>query len=452
MLGKKNAVRLRRLLDVMIPILITQTAIMAMNFCDSAMSGHAGAVHLAGTAIGGNLWMPVMASLNGILLGSMPIIAHLLGRGERQNIGRVVRHTMLLATAFSLLLLVAGVLFLDRLLGTFGLEPQVHYIAKMYIAAIGVGVLPFFLSTALRALVDTSGYTGITMKIYLLALPVNAFLNYCLIFGKFGAPALGGIGAGLATGITYWLEFFIFVWVVHKLPAFAPLRIFTDKFKFDMAQLRENLSLGVPMGMAIFMEASIFGVIAIFIAKFGTIIIAAHQAAMSFTSLLYMVPLSFSMTLTIVVGVEAGARRFGEALRYSLLGIACNITVAVLLTIFVLFDREFIAELYTSEPVIIRQTIGFLFYAMFFQVMDATAAPIQGILRGYKDVKATFWAGLAAYWLICLPLGCYFDYYMHFGPSSYWLSLDIGLLCAVLFLGGRFVYLQRKIRRDGGLE
>lgn len=451
MLGKKNAVRLRRLLDVMIPILITQTAIMAMNFCDSAMSGHAGSVHLAGTAIGGNLWMPVMASLNGILLGSMPIIAHLLGRGERQNIGRVVRHTMLLATAFSLLLLVAGVLFLDRLLGTFGLEPQVHYIAKMYIAAIGVGVLPFFLSTALRALVDTSGYTGITMKIYLLALPVNAFLNYCLIFGKFGAPALGGIGAGLATGITYWLEFFIFVWVVHKLPAFAPLRIFTGKFKFDMAQLRENLSLGVPMGMAIFMEASIFGVIAIFIAKFGTVIIAAHQAAMSFTSLLYMVPLSFSMSLTIVVGVEAGARRFGEALRYSLLGIACNITVAVLLTVFVLFDREFIAGLYTSEPVIIRQTIGFLFYAMFFQVMDATAAPIQGILRGYKDVKATFWAGLAAYWLICLPLGCYFDYYMHFGPSSYWLSLDFGLLCAVLFLGGRFVYLQRKIRRDGGL-
>lgn len=452
MLGKKNAVRLRRLLDVMIPILITQTAIMAMNFCDSAMSGHAGAVHLAGTAIGGNLWMPVMASLNGILLGSMPIIAHLLGRGERQNIGRVVRHTMLLATAFSLLLLVVGVLFLDRLLATFGLEPQVHYIAKMYIAAIGVGVLPFFLSTALRALVDTSGYTGITMKIYLLALPVNAFLNYCLIFGKFGAPALGGIGAGLATGITYWLEFFIFVWVVHKLPAFAPLRIFTDKFKFDMAQLRENLSLGVPMGMAIFMEASIFGVIAIFIAKFGTVIIAAHQAAMSFTSLLYMVPLSFSMSLTIVVGVEAGARRFGEALRYSLLGIACNITVAVLLTVFVLFDREFIAGLYTSEPVIIRQTIGFLFYAMFFQVMDATAAPIQGILRGYKDVKATFWAGLAAYWLICLPLGCYFDYYMHFGPSSYWLSLDIGLLCAVLFLGGRFWYLQRKIKINGGLE
>ena len=451
MLGKKNAVRLRRLLDVMIPILITQTAIMAMNFCDSAMSGHAGAVHLAGTAIGGNLWMPVMASLNGILLGSMPIIAHLLGRGERQNIGSVVRHTMLLATAFSVALLVLGVLFLDDLLGTFGLEPDVHYMAKMYIAAIGVGVLPLFFSTGLRALVDTSGYTGITMKIYLLALPVNAFLNYCLIFGEFGAPKLGGIGAGLATGITYWLEFFIFIYVVHKLPAFAPLRIFTDKFRLDWAQLKENLSLGIPMGAAIFMESSIFGVIAVFIAKFGTIIIAAHQAAMSFTSLLYMVPLSFSMSLTIVVGVEAGARRFGEALRYSLLGIACNLTVAVALTIFVLLDRELIAGLYTSEPLIISQTVAFLFYAMFFQVMDATAAPIQGILRGYKDVKSTFWAGLAAYWLICLPLGCWFDYGLSMGPNSYWLSLDIGLLCAVAFLGGRFIYLQRKIKVNGGL-
>lgn len=450
MLGKKNAVRLRRLLDVMIPILITQTAIMAMNFCDSAMSGHAGAVHLAGTAIGGNLWMPVMAALNGILLGSMPIIAHLLGRGEKQNIGNVVRQTMLLATAFSLALLLLGYFFLDSLLGKFGLEDDVHYIAKMYLAAIGIGLLPFFLSTALRALVDTSGYTGITMKIYLLALPVNAFLNYCFIFGKFGAPALGGIGAGLATGITYWLELFIFVWVVHKLPAFARLHIFRDSFKPDWQQLRENLAIGVPMGMAIFMESSIFGVIAIFMAKFGTIIIAAHQAAMSFTSLLYMVPLSFSMSLTIVVGVEAGARRFGEALRYSLLGIGCNLTVALLLTVFVLFDREFIAGLYTSESVIIEQTAGFLFYAMFFQMMDATGAPIQGILRGYKDVQSTFWASFAAYWLICLPLGCYFDYRLNLGPSSYWLSLDFGLLCAVIFLAGRFLYLQRKIKKCGG--
>mgnify|MGYP000364555056 CR=1 FL=1 len=147
-----------------------------------------------------------------------------------------------------------GVLFLDTLLTHLHLEPQVHYIAKMYMAAVAVGVIPFFMSTSLRALIDTLGHTGITMKIYLLALPVNAFLNYCFIFGKLGMPRLGGVGAGVATGITYWLEFAIFVWIVHKLPAFEHFRIFKDRFHLDIKQLRENLSIGVPIGLAMFME------------------------------------------------------------------------------------------------------------------------------------------------------------------------------------------------------
>ena len=293
--------RLRRLFSVMIPILITQTAIMAMNFFDSSMSGHAGAVDLAGTSIGGNIWMPIFVGTNGVLLGAMPIVAHLLGADKRDNIGKVIRHTIFLAIAFSAVIILMGVLFLDTLLTHLHLEPQVHYIAKMYMAAVAVGVIPFFMSTSLRALIDTLGHTGITMKIYLLALPVNAFLNYCFIFGKLGMPRLGGVGAGVATGITYWLEFAIFVWIVHKLPAFEHFRIFKDRFHLDIKQLRENLSIGVPIGLAMFMEASIFGVVALFIAKLGTVIIAAHQAALGFTSLLYMVPLSFSMALTILV-------------------------------------------------------------------------------------------------------------------------------------------------------
>ena len=201
--------RLRRLFSVMIPILITQTAIMAMNFFDSSMSGHAGAVDLAGTSIGGNIWMPIFVGTNGVLLGAMPIVAHLLGADKRDNIGKVIRHTIFLAIAFSAVIILMGVLFLDTLLTHLHLEPQVHYIAKMYMAAVAVGVIPFFMSTSLRALIDTLGHTGITMKIYLLALPVNAFLNYCL-FWKTGNAAFGRVGAGVATGITYWLEFAIF--------------------------------------------------------------------------------------------------------------------------------------------------------------------------------------------------------------------------------------------------
>lgn len=440
--------RLRRLFSVMIPILITQTAIMAMNFFDSSMSGHAGAVDLAGTSIGGNIWMPVFVGTNGVLLGAMPIVAHLLGAAKREHIGKVIRHTIFLAVAFSIVIILMGVLFLDTLLTNLHLEPQVHYIAKMYMAAVAVGVLPFFMSTSLRALIDTLGHTGITMKIYLLALPVNAFLNYCFIFGKLGMPRLGGVGAGVATGITYWLEFAIFVWIVHKLPVFEHFRIFKDRFRLDFKQLRENLSIGVPIGLAMFMEASIFGVVALFIAKFGTVIIAAHQAALGFTSLLYMVPLSFSMALTILVGVEVGAKRFEEAKKFSRMGIAVNMGIAIFLTVLVYTNRPQIAMLYTIDPVIIEKVVGFLFYAIFFQLFDATAAPIQGILRGYKDVKATFYSGFFAYWVVCLPLGCFLDFVMDHGPAAYWQSLDIGLFFSAVFLTLRMLWLQRKLERE----
>lgn len=129
--------RLRRLFSVMIPILITQTAIMAMNFFDSSMSGHAGAVDLAGTSIGGNIWMPIFVGTNGVLLGAMPIVAHLLGADKRDNIGKVIRHTIFLAIAFSAVIILMGVLFLDTLLIHLHLEPQVHYIAKMYMGGGG---------------------------------------------------------------------------------------------------------------------------------------------------------------------------------------------------------------------------------------------------------------------------------------------------------------------------
>lgn len=144
-----------------------------------------------------------------------------------------------------------------------------------------------------------------------LALPVNAFLNYVLIFGKLGLPRLGGIGAGVATGITFWLLLVMFAVVVTKLQPFKQYDVlgFVRPVKHLVA---EYLRIGVPDGCGYFMETSIFGVVALFIAKFGTEVIAAHQAALNFSSLIYMFPMSFSLALTIVVGVEYGAKTIRE--------------------------------------------------------------------------------------------------------------------------------------------
>ena len=436
--------KVKRLLSVMLPIIGTQIAIMGMNFFDASMSGQAGDVDLAGAAIGGNIWMPVQTCVSGILMAAMPLAANLLGAGERGKISTLIRHGLLLALCFAILVLAGGVAFLPHFLQGMGLAPEVYQVALWYLAGIGLGVVPFFLITPLRSLVDTLGYTQLTMKIYLLALPVNACLNYVLIFGKLGLPRLGGVGAGVATGVTFWLLLFLYAFIVTRLEPFRKYNVL-GFIRPQAFWLKDYLRIGVPMGVSIFMETSIFGVVALFIAKFGTEVIAAHQAALNFSSLIYMFPLSFSLALTIVVGVEYGAKNFQGARDYTKLGLEMSLAIAVVYMALELVFRQYVALIYSSNPEVIELVKHFLIYAILWQAGDAVAAPIQGILRGYKDVNATFWSGMLAYWGICLPVGLLLDYQFNQGAFAYWRSLDLGVISSAVILSIRLYVLQKKL-------
>ncbi|MDY2636716.1 MAG: MATE family efflux transporter [Phascolarctobacterium sp.] len=436
--------KLRRLLSVMLPIICTQIAIMGMNFFDASMSGQAGDVDLAGAAIGGNIWMPIQTGISGILMAAMPLVANLLGAGEKEKITVVVRHGLFLASAFALVVLGAGIAILPHFLQGMGLEPEVYHVALWYLAGLGLGVVPFFMITPLRSLVDTLGYTHLTMRIYLLALPINACLNYVLIFGKLGLPRLGGIGAGVASGLTFWLLLGIFAWVISSLAPFKNYHVF-GFMRPAYSWLKEYLRIGVPMGISIFMETSIFGVVALFIAKFGTETIAAHQAALNFSSLIYMLPLSFSLALTIVVGVEYGAKNYQGARDYVTIGLQTSLGIAGFYMLAEYILREQIAFIYTNNVEVVALVKVFLLYAIGWQAGDAIAAPIQGILRGYKDVDATFWASMLAYWGICLPLGLFLDYKVGNGAFAYWQSLDCGVISSATLLSIRLLWLQKRI-------
>lgn len=437
--------KLHRLLSVMVPIICTQIAIMGMNFFDASMSGQAGDVDLAGAAIGGNIWMPIQTGLSGILMAAMPLVANLLGAGEKQKIMVVVRHGLLLALCFALLVLVGGAAFLPHFLQNMGLAPEVYHVALWYLGGLGLGVIPFFMITPLRSLVDTLGYTHLTMRIYLLALPINACLNYVLIFGKLGLPRLGGIGAGVASGLTFWLLLCVFAFVLTRLEPFKGYDVF-GFVRPKASWLKEYLRIGVPMGVSIFMETSIFGVVALFIAKFGTETIAAHQAALNFSSLIYMLPLSFSLALTIVVGVEYGAKNYQGARDYVTIGLQTSLGIAGFYMLAEYFLREQIALIYTTNPDVVALVKVFLLYAIGWQAGDAIAAPIQGILRGYKDVDATFWASMLAYWGICLPLGLFLDYKVGNGAFAYWQSLDCGVISSATLLSLRLIWLQKRLK------
>ncbi|WP_223701847.1 MATE family efflux transporter [Sutcliffiella deserti] len=435
--------RIKLFIKIVIPILVTQLGLFSMNLFDIMMTGNVGPSDLAGVAIGSGLWVPIYTGLSGILLSITPIIAHLVGAKKTESVPFSITQGMYVALAMSLIVLGLGAVLVQPILQGMNLEEEVRYVAKYYLVALGFGVIPLFGYTVLRCFIDALGHTRISMIITLLSLPINIVLNYILIFGKLGLPALGGIGSGIASAITYWLIMLISLYIVLKKRPFTQFQLFQKLYPISLSKWKEILVIGVPIGLSIFFETSIFSAVTLLMSSFDTVTIASHQVALNFASLLYMVPLSISMALTILVGFEIGAKRIKDAKQYTLIGVIAAVLLSSVCAILLYIFRSEVASLYTKDPEVITLTTSFLLYAIFFQLSDAIAAPIQGALRGYKDVNITFLLALVSYWFIGLPVGYLLANYTSYGAFGYWIGLIIGLAAGAIGLTWRLLKIQK---------
>ncbi|QHA92022.1 MATE family efflux transporter [Bacillus sp. N1-1] len=438
--------KIKLLFVILYPILITQVGLYSMNFVDTIMSGRAGANDLAGVAIGSSLWVPVFTGLSGILLAITPIVSHYIGAKQEERVSFSVLQGIYLSIALSISILVVGSFILDPILNTMDLQDNVAQIAKEYLIGLSFGIIPLFIYSVLRSFFDALGETRTTMLVTLTSLPINVFFNYVLIFGKWGFPKLGGVGAGYASAITYWFILLIALLVVIKVRPFRVYDIFKRFYPISFSTWKEQLKIGVPIGFSIFFEVSIFAAVTLLMSMYSTETIAAHQAAINFASLLYMIPLSISMALTIAIGFEVGARRLQDAKHYSYMGIAFAVGMALFSALCLYLFNDAVASWYTSNQNVFDLIKVFLIYAIFFQLSDAVAAPIQGALRGYKDVNVTLVMSLISYWVIGLPSGYLLAKYSAFGPYGYWVGLSAGLFVAAITLFLRLRHVQKSKR------
>lgn len=436
--------KVRQFLYILVPILITQLAMFSMTFFDTVMSGRYSADDLAGVAVGSSLWLPVYMGLAGILMSITPIVGHLIGAADRKKVAFSVMQGLYVSLVIAAVTYVLGLLLLMPIMNTMNLEDNVRRIAFEYVIGLSFGIIPLFLTAVLRGFIDALGMTRTSMIIMLLSLPLNIFFNYVLIYGKWGFPELGGVGSGYASAITYWLIFFLAVWIVHRHAPFRAYRLLYALPRPSFAKWKEILLLGLPIGLSIFFETSIFSAVTLLMSEYSTNVIAAHQAALNFASLTYMIPLSVSMALTIVIGFEAGAHRWADARRYSLIGVAMAISISLLCTAGIFFFREQVAYLYSTDTEVLELTAGFLLFAALFQLSDAIQAPVQGALRGYKDVNVTFIMTMISYWVIGLPLGWALARFTEWGPYGYWIGLIIGLTCGAITLSIRLKLFQKR--------
>lgn len=438
-------------LKLFFPILIYQFANFSATFIDTMMTGKYSTVDLAGVSMAGSLWNPFFTLLTGIISALVPIIGQHLGQGNRDQIKNNFHQFSYIGLILSAVLWLLVHFGAIPALAYVNLEPSVVTIGQDYLSWLAVGILPLLLFSVCRSFFDSLGLTRISMYLMLLLLPFNAFFNYILIYGKLGLPEMGGAGAGLGTALAYWLLLLVVIAVMLVHPTIKAFQLWqwTPPHK---TLLRQGFLLGLPIGLQIFAEVAIFATVGLFMAKFSTEIISAHQAAMNFTTLLYAFPLSISITMPIAISFELGAGDVKAAHDFATIGRLTAIVFAlVTLTVLYIFRAQ-VAYLYGTSDTFIQLTTEFLIYAFFFQLADAFAAPIQGILRGYKDTTYPFVIGVLTYWGIALPVGWGLDFMTRLGPKAYWIGLIVGLFACGILLRLRMAQIEKPYQAENPLE
>lgn len=436
--------RMRLFVSIFLPILIYQLANFSASFVDTTMTGQYDTLHLAGVSMATSLWIPFFDLLIGIVSALVPIIGHHLGQGKKEKIASDFYQFIYLSLGLSLILFALVFLGAPLVLAHLGLEPLVEGVAKNYLWHLALGIIPLLLFSTIRSLFDALGLTKLSMYLMLLLLPLNGSFNYALIYGAFGFPEMGGAGAGLGTSLAYWVLLLISLLVTVKHPKIRAYELWKIR-PLDKKGLIDGIRLGLPIGGTFFAEVVIFSVVGLVMAKFSSLIIASHQAAMNFSNLMYAFPMSISTSMSIIVSYEIGANRPDDVKKFCKLGRLTALGIAGFTFLFLYILRNRVAALYGSDTEFIRMTSVFLTYSLFFQLADTFAAPLQGILRGYKDTQVPFYLGLIAYWGVSLPLGLFLDYYTSLGPYGYWIGLIASLVTSGILFQWRLNRLAKNI-------
>ncbi len=444
----------RALLRLTGPLLLAQLAQTAMGFVDTVMAGRYSAVDLAAVAVGFSIFIPVYVFLLGLLSAVTPLVAQAHGRGDGKAVRRAIRLGMGIG-------LVAGLLLMPLLWWTdpfmvwMGVSPEVIPITGRYLFAISWGLPLGGIFFALKGGGDGLALPRLSMFAGFFGLGVNIVANYVLIYGKLGLPALGGAGCGWATSFSILAMLGFMALLLGRSRIDGTARLFAlHPDQAATTSVAAFLRLGMPIGLALFIECSIFTIIALFIAKFGAQVVAAHQIALNFASQVYMLPYSLSTALTVRVGFTIGRKRIRRLRRIAGTGLGMALIGAVLTCGGILLFSPQIAALYTADPAVRQLAVVLLGYAALFQLPDAMQVNAGGILRGCKDTRVPLLLMLCAYWGIGLPLGYGLGLErlgnLEPGPQGFWVGLICALVVAALLLGGRVRIMLRRLERQAG--
>lgn len=429
------------LIKLALPILFAQLALTGLGVVDTVMSGRVGTNDLAAVGLGTNIMLPVFIFATGILLAITPMVSKANGKQDVSSVSLFLYQGVWLSIPLGIMAL-ALLMNLEWLLKILGLNPEVYQLTKEYLFYIAFGMPGVALYQALRFFWEGLGRTLPTMWISFFALLINIPLNALFIYGYGPVEAMGAAGCGVASAIVMWVMFFIGLLYVFKNKALSQYIKDSSCVSINWhTGIKPLLTLGLPNSFALLFEVGMFSFIALFIASLGATIIAAHQIAINFTSLAFMVPLSLGMALTVRVGLGFGENSREKVINTIFTGLVWALFIGVLLALVNLFLRMDIVSLYSFDSEVITIATALLLYAAMYQVFDAVQVSAAGALRGFHDTKVTMWVTLISYWGIGLGLGYIFTFTDLIAPAmgveGFWLGIVLGLSLAAILLSFR---------------
>jgi MATE family multidrug resistance protein len=429
----------RQTLKIATPLIISNISQIGLGLIDSAMIGAVDYRQLAASSLVINIISIPQVLGMGMAIAISPLSAIANGQKNTYQASKVLFNGFLLSTIVAVLIAVTLVVS-HNFLFHLGQDINVATLAVPFYKLLAWSLIPMLMFAAVKQFCDGLEFTKTAMTLSLISLPLNAFLNWIFIYGRFGLPRMELAGAGFGTLITRILIAITLIIIVSRHKIFKPyIEIRNKAWKIDSKTWKELLHIGVPTSLQYGMEVAAFSVSGIMIGWLGATSQAAHQIALNLATATFMAASGLSLGGSIRVANAYGRNEKGLLRSIGTSTISGGLIYGCICGIAFIVLRNYLPVIFTNNREVAAISSSLLVFAALFQISDATQAIGVGLLRGMKDVKVPTAFVAIAYWLIGIPVGYFLSFTLQMGASGIWLGFVTGLSASSVLLNGRFL-------------
>ncbi len=434
----------RPTLRLALPLVLAELGWMSMTIVDTMMVGRLpdSAVAMGAVSLGSGIFMVLALFGEGLLLGLDTLVAQAFGAGKREDCHRSLINGVYLSIALTPFL-AAPVWLMERFLGAIHVDANVLSQTIPYTKALAVGLFPLLLYFAVRRCLQAMNMVRPVAFALVTANIINAVFNWILIYGKWGAPAMGTVGSGWSTAIARVYMAGVLIAYLFWYDRKHRTELLKTPVDIDLRRIKQLIALGIPAAMQFTLESGVFATVTALIARLGAIPLATHQIALNTVAFTYMVPLGIASAAAVRVGQALGRRDPRGASAAGGTAIFVGAAFMTLAGIVLVIAPRWIARIYTTDELVIRSTAALLAAGAAFQLFDGIQSVATGALRGAGDTRTPMLCHFTAYWIIGLPLGAWLCFRRGWGALGLWIGLSLALILIGIVL---LIVWRRKVR------